>query len=107
MTPHFLKQDLSTESVMNRFYLDVNTRPISEMKKKKKKKSVDALACWLPNKHNNRPRCLRVVNSGIHVPHPLNLQGVMLKAPKPSILLILEHLKRLGPCRQRPLSSLE
>ena len=75
-------------------------------------RSVDALA-RLPNKHNNRPRCLdrprclRVVNSGIHAPHPLDLRGVIIKPPKPPILLDFEHLKHRGPCRQRPLSSLE
>ena len=75
-------------------------------------RSVDDLA-RLPNKHNNRPRCLdrprclRVVNSGIHAPHPLDLRGVIIEAPKPPILLNFEHLKHRGPCRQRPLSSLE
>ena len=37
-------------------------------------------------KHNNRPRCLRVVNSVIHAPHPLDLRGVSTKPPKPPIL---------------------
>ena len=55
----------------------------------------------------DRPRCLRVVNSGIHAPHPLDLRGVIIKPPKPPILLNFEHLKHRGPCRQRPLSSLE
>ena len=50
---------------------------------------------------------LRVVNSGIHAPHPLDLRGVIIKPPKPLILLNFEHLKHRGPCRQRPLSSLE
>ena len=74
-------------------------------------RSVDAVA-RLPNKHNNRPRCLdrprclREVNSGIHAPHPLDLRGV-IKPPKPPILLNFEHLKHRGPCRQRPLSSLK
>ena len=54
-----------------------------------------------------RPRCLRVVNSGIHAPHPLDLRGVIIKPPKPPILLNFEHLKHCGPCRQCPLSSLE
>ena len=67
--------------------------------------SVDALA-RLPE-HNNRPRCLRVVNSGIHAPHPLDLRGVIAKPPKPPIFLNFEHLKHLGPCLQRSLSSLE
>ena len=69
-------------------------------------RSVDALA-RLPNNHYNRPRCLRVVNSGIHAPHSLDLRGVIIKPPKPPILLNFEHLKHRGPCRQRPLSSLE
>ena len=68
-------------------------------------RSVDALA-RLP-KHNNRPRCLRVVNSGIHSPHPLDLRGAIIKPPKPPILLNFEHLKHLGPCLQRSLSFLE
>ena len=55
----------------------------------------------------DRPRCLRVVNSGIHAPHPLDLRGVIIKPPKPPILLNFEHLKHRGPCRQRSLSSLE
>ena len=55
----------------------------------------------------DRPRCLRVVNSGIHAPHPIDLRGVIIKPPKPPILLNFEHLKHRGPCRQRPLSSLE
>ena len=55
----------------------------------------------------DRPRCLRVVNSGIHALHPLDLRGVIIKPPKPPILLNFEHLKHRGPCRQRPLSSLE
>ena len=56
----------------------------------------------------DRPRCLlRVVNSGIHAPHPLDLRGVIIKPPKPPILSNFEHLKHRGPCRQRPLSSLE
>ena len=54
----------------------------------------------------DRPRCLRVVNTGIHSPHPLDLRGV-IKPPKPPILLNFEHLKHLGPCRRRLLSSLE
>ena len=69
-------------------------------------RSVDALARLL--KHNNRPRCLmRVVNSGIHEPHPLDLRGVIVKPPRPHILLNFEHLQHLGPCLQRSLSSLE
>ena len=40
-------------------------------------------------------------------PHPLDLRGVILKPPKPHILLNFEHHKHLGPCRQRPLFSLE
>ena len=55
----------------------------------------------------DRPRYLRVANSGIHAPHPLDLRGVIIKPPKPPILLTFEHLKHRGPCRQRPLSSLE
>ena len=55
----------------------------------------------------DRPRCLRVVNSGIHAPHPLDLRGVIIKPPKPPILLNFEHLKHGGPCRQRSLSFLE
>ena len=55
----------------------------------------------------DRPRSLRVVNSGIHAPHPLDLRGVIIKPPKLPILLNFEHLKHRGPCRQRPLSSLE
>ena len=56
----------------------------------------------------DRPQCLlREVNSGIHAPHPLDLRGVVIKPPKPPILLNFEHLKHRGPCRQRPLSSLE
>ena len=55
----------------------------------------------------DRPRRLRVVNSGIHAPHPLDLRGVIIKPPKPPILLNFEHLKHRGPCRQRPLSCLE
>ena len=56
----------------------------------------------------DRPRCLlRVVNSGMHAPHPLDLRGVIIKPPKPPILFNFEHLKHRGPCRQRPLSSLE
>ena len=55
----------------------------------------------------DRPRCLRVVNSEIHAPHPLDLRGVIIKPPKPPILLNFERLKHRGPCRQRPLSSLE
>ena len=43
------------------------------------------------------PRCL--LNSGIHAPHLLNLWGVIIKPPKPPILLNFEHLKHLGPCR--------
>ena len=57
-------------------------------------RSVDALA-RLP-KHNNRPRCLRVVNSRIHAPHPLDLREA-INFPKPPILLNFEHLKHLGP----------
>ena len=68
-------------------------------------RNVDAFA-RLP-KHNNRPRCVRVVNSGIHAPHPLDLRGAIVKSPKPPILLNFEHLKHLGPCLQRSLSSLE
>ena len=67
--------------------------------------SVDASA-RLP-KHNNGPRCRRVVNSGIHAPHPLDLRGVIIKPPKPRTILNFKHLKHLGPCRQRALSSLE
>ena len=50
-------------------------------------------------KYNNRPRCLRVVNSGIHAPHLRDLVVliVILKPLKPSILLIFEHL---GPYSQ-------
>ena len=66
---------------------------------------VDALA-RLP-KHNNRPRCLRVINSGLHAPHPLDLRGAIIKPLTPSILLNFEHLKHLGPCLQRPLPNLE
>ena len=55
----------------------------------------------------DHPRYLRVVNSGIHAPHPLDLRGVIIKPPKPPILLNFEHLKHRGPCRQRPLSSLK
>ena len=56
----------------------------------------------------DRPRyLLRVVNSGIHAPHPLDLRGVIIKPPKPPILLNFEHLKHRGPCRQGPLSSLK
>ena len=55
----------------------------------------------------DRPRCLRVVNSGIHAPHPLDLRGVIIKPPNPPTILNSKHLKHLGPCRQRPLSSLE
>ena len=54
----------------------------------------------------DRPRCLRVVNSGIHAPHPLDLRGVIIKPPRPPILLNFEHLKHRRPCRQRPLTSL-
>ena len=50
---------------------------------------------------------MRVVNSGVHAPHPLDLRGAIFKPPKPPILLNLEHLKHLGPCLQRSLSSLE
>ena len=53
------------------------------------------------------PRCLCLVNLGIHAPHPLDLWGIIIKSPKPPILLNFEHRKHLGPCRQRPLSSLE
>ena len=67
--------------------------------------SVDALA-RLP-KHNNGPRCRRVVNSGIHAPHPLDLRGVIIKPPKPPTILNFKQLKHLGPCRQRALSYLE
>ena len=55
----------------------------------------------------DRPRCLRIVNSGIHAPHPLDFRGVIIKPPKPPILHNVEHLKHFGPCRQRSLSSLE
>ena len=51
-------------------------------------------------KHNNRPRCLRIVNSGIHAPHPLDFQGVIIKPPKAPVLHNFEHLKHLGPYRQ-------
>ena len=73
---------------------------------------IYAFLARLP-KHNNRPRCLRpstvrcLLNSGIHAPHLLDLWGVVIKPPKPPILLNFEHLKHLGPCRQRPLSTLE
>ena len=53
----------------------------------------------------DRPRCLRVVNSGIHAPHPLDLQGVIIKPPKAPVLHNFEHLKHLGPCRQCSLFS--
>ena len=66
--------------------------------------SVDALA-RLP-KHNNGSRCLRVVNSGIHAPHPHDLRGVV-KPSKPPTVLNFKHLKHLGPYPQRALSSLE
>ena len=64
--------------------------------------------CFLARlaKHN-RPRCLRVINWGIHAPHPRDPRGVILKPLKPAILVILEYLRHLGPCRQHPLSSLE
>ena len=55
----------------------------------------------------DRPRSLRVVNSGIHTPHSLDLRGVIIKPPKPPILLNFEHLKHRGPCCRRPLFSLE
>ena len=55
----------------------------------------------------DRPRCLRVVNSGIHAPHPRDLRGVIIKPPKLPTILNFKHLKHLGPCRQRALSSLE
>ena len=42
-------------------------------------RSEDALA-RLP-KRNNRPRCPRVVNSGIHAPHPLDLREVITSFP--------------------------
>ena len=64
-------------------------------------RSVNVLA-RLP-KHK-RPRCLRVVNSGIHAPHPRNLGGVILKPLKSAILFISEYLR---PCRERPPSSLQ
>ena len=67
--------------------------------------SVDALA-RLP-KHNNGPRCRRVVNSGIHASHPLDFRGVTIKPPKPPTILNFKQLKHLGPCRQGALSSLE
>ena len=59
------------------------------------------------SKHSNGPRCLRVVNSGIHAPHPLDLRGVIIKPPNPPTIVNSKHLKHLGPYRQRPLSSLE
>ena len=52
---------------------------------------MDALA-RLP-KHNNRPRCLRAVNSGIHAPHPLDLRGAIIKPPKPPFLLNYENFQ--------------
>ena len=55
----------------------------------------------------DRPRYLRVVNSGIHAPHLLDLRGVIIKPPKPPIHLNFERLKHRGPRHQRPLSSLE
>ena len=55
----------------------------------------------------DRPRCLRVVTSGIHAPHPPDLRGIIPKPPKPPIYFDFEHLKHLVPCRQRPLSPLE
>ena len=73
--------------------------------------SVDALARLpkhLATVHGacDRPRCLGVVNTGIHAPHPLDLlRGVIIKPPNPPTILNSKHLKHLGPCRQRPLSS--
>ena len=55
---------------------------------------------------HNRPRSLRVVNSGIHAPYPLDLGGATHKPLKPAFL-IPEHLEHHGPCRQRAPSSLE
>ena len=43
----------------------------------------------------DRPRYLCVVNSGIHAPHLLDLRGVIIKPPKPPILLNLS-LKTIG-----------
>ena len=38
---------------------------------------------------DDRSRCLRAVNSGLHAPHPLNLGEIVLKPLKPGAFLIL------------------